>query len=183
MTKRNGHHEQGIHNGDTGEHDPQELLGIYLDDHWAGAGAGTSLANRLATENEGTQWYADLRRIADEIEQDQRALRRVREACAGGGFSVKRLMAQGAERVGRLKTNGSLIGYSPLSRVLELEALISGVKAKRLLWQSLRHTDAAAHVDLDQMESRTKAQLETLVAIHEQAATIAFTAHEPALGV
>jgi hypothetical protein len=57
------------------------------------------------------------------------------------------------------------------------------VKAKRLLWQSLRHTDAAAFVDLDQMESRTKEQLETLVAIHEQAATIAFTAPEPALGV
>jgi hypothetical protein len=86
------------------------------------------------------------------------------------------------ERVARLKLNGSLIGYSPLSRVLELEALIAGVKAKRLLWDSLRHTEAARGVDLDLMESRAKQQLDTLVAIHEEAAAIAFAAREPALG-
>ena len=87
------------HNGDIGEHDPQELLGIYLDDHWAGAGAGTSLANRLASENEGTKWYGELRRIADEIEEDQRTLGGLREACGSDGFSVKRLVAQAVERV------------------------------------------------------------------------------------
>ena len=168
------------HNGDRGEHDPRELLGIYLDDHWAGAGAGTSLANRLASENEGTKWYGELRRIADEIEQDQHTLGRLREACGSDGFSVKRLVAQAVERVARLKLNGSLIGYSPLSRVLELEALIAGVKGKRLLWGSLRHTQAARDVDLDLMESRAKQQLDTLVRIHDEAAAIAFTPRKPA---
>ena len=143
--------KHSTHNGDTGEHDPQELLGIYLDDHWAGAGAGTSLANRLATQNEGTQWSAELRRIADEIEQDQLTLGRLREACGSDGFSIKRLAAKAVERVSWLKLNGSLIGYSPLSRVLELEALIVGVKGKRLLWGSLRHTEAARDIDLDLM--------------------------------
>jgi len=175
--------KHSTHNGDNSEHDPQELLGIYLDDHWAGAGAGTSLANRLATENEGTQWSAELRRLADAIDEDQRTLRGLREMYARGGFSVKRLAAQAVERVARLKLNGSLIGYSPLSRVLELEALIAGVKAKRLLWDSLRHTALARDVDLDLMESRAKQQLDTLAKIHEEAAAIAFTAREPALGV
>jgi hypothetical protein len=175
--------KHSTHNGDNSDHDPHELLSIYLDDHWAGAGAGMSLANRLATQNEGTPWYAELRRIADEIEQDQRTLGRLREACGSDGFSVKRLVAQAVERVGRLKLNGSLIGYSPLSRVLELEALIAGVKGKRLLWGSLRHTRAARDIDLDLMESRAKQQLDTLVRIHDEAAAIAFTAPEPALGV
>ena len=160
-------------------HDPHKLLGIYLDDHWAAAGAGTALANRVARENEGTQWHADLRRIADEIEQDQATLRELRAALANDGFSLKRRLAQAAERVGRLKLNGSLIGYTPLARVLELEGLIAGVKARQQLWRSLRHTDAARRVDLDRLESIAQSQVERLEAIHQQAAALAFIDREP----
>jgi hypothetical protein len=186
VTKRTGNTEQsrdgtqgGANGGRGRDHDPKQMLSIYLDDHWAGAGAGSSLANRLAAENEGTQWYADIRRVADAIDEDQRTLRRLRETYAGGGFSVKRALAQGAERVGRLKLNGSLIGYTPLARVLELEALIAGVKSKRLLWRSLRRTDAAQSVDLDHMESRAKEQLDMLISIHKEASAIAFAVREP----
>ena len=162
-----------------GEHDPHKLLRIYLDDHWAAAGAGTALADRVARENEGTQWYSELRRIADEIEQDQATLRQLRASLASDGFSLKRHAAQWAEKVGRLKLNGSLLGYTPLARVLELEGLIAGVKARQLLWRSLRHTDAARRVDLDQLESTAKSQVEKLAAIHQQAAALAFIAREP----
>jgi hypothetical protein len=40
-------------------------------------------------------------------------------------------------RVGRLKRNGQLRGYSPLSRVLELEALSVGIAGKLALWKTL----------------------------------------------
>ena len=187
MTKRNGNPEQSAGERSTGDHgqdhDPKKMLSIYLDDHWAGAGAGLSLAKRLAAENEGTQWYAEIRRVADAIDEDQRTLGRLRETYAGGGFSVKRMLAQGAERVGRLKLNGSLVGYTPLARVLELEALIAGVKSKRLLWRSLRRTDVAQNVDLDHMESRAKEQIDTLISIHKEASAIAFAEREPALRV
>ena len=169
----------GDHHGNAREHDPHKLLGIYLDDHWAAAGAGSSLANRLARENEGTQWYAELRRIAGEIEEDQEVLRQVRAAVSSGGFSAKRLLAQGAERVGRFKLNGSLIGYTPLARVLELEGLIAGVKARQLLWRSLRNTEAGRRVELDRLASRAEAQIESLMAIHEQATALAFVDREP----
>ena len=176
------------HDGDNGEqtpgHDPAKWLGIYLDDHWAAAGAGCALAKRLAEQNEGTQWYAELRRIADEVELDEQTLQRLRETRGKRGFSVKRLVAQGAERIGRLKPNGALTGYTPLARVLELEALIAGVRSKRLLWRSLRQTDAARDVDLDQLESRAKAQVDTLQSIHKEATALAFgmrRVHEPAM--
>ena len=110
-------------------HDRAKLRSIYLDDHWAGAGAGVALAKRLAAENEGTPWHAALCRIAVDIEADQQTLAELRVTEQGDrGFSFKRALAQGAERVGRLKLNGRLVGYSPLARVLELEALMSGVR-------------------------------------------------------
>jgi hypothetical protein len=160
-------------------HDPHELLRIYLDDHWAAAGAGTALANRIARENEGTQWYSELRRIADEIEADQETLRQLRSTLASDGFSLKRQAAKWAEKVGRLKLNGSLIGYTPLARVLELEGLIAGVKARQMLWRSLRHTEAAGRVDLDRLESTAGSQVDTLEAIHQQATALAFIEREP----
>jgi hypothetical protein len=168
------------HHRNEPEHDPHKLLGIYLDDHWAASGAGTALANRLARQNKGTPWYSDLRRIAEEIEQDQEVLRQLRSSLTAGGFSVKRIAAQCAERVGRLKLNGSLIGYTPLARVLELEGLIAGVKARKLLWQSLRHTEAGRAVDLDRLETTAASQIDTLVSIHRQASGLAFIDREPA---
>ena len=93
----------------------------------------------------------------------------------GGGFSFKRVLAQGVERVGRLKLNGRLVGYSPLSRVLELEALMSGVQAKRGLWQALRQSEfTVGDVDLSELERRVVEQLDALSGIHEQAARLAF---------
>src|SRR5262245_28904756 len=165
------------------DHDTHKLLGIYVDDHWAAAGAGTALANRLARENEGMQWYAELRRIADEIESEQRALHEVRAALSSGGFSVKRVLSQCAERVARLKLNGSLIGYTPLARVLELEGLIAGVKARQMLWRSLRHTDAGRHHDPDRRESLAESQIERLSAIHREASALAFIDREPVRAV
>lgn len=43
-----------------------------------------------------------------------------------------------AETLGRLKPNGTLVRRSPLSDVMELEALSTAVAAKRLGWVTLR---------------------------------------------
>ena len=119
-------------------HDRAKLRSIYLDDHWAGAGAGVALAKRLAAENEGTPWHAALCGIAVDIEADQQTLAELR-----GRPSQEVAASRSSEHwhrepsaVGRLKLNGRLVGYSPLARVLELEALMSGVQAKRGLWQA-----------------------------------------------
>ena len=44
-----------------------------------------------------------------------------------GESKTKEAVAWVGEKIGRLKLNGQLRGYSPLSRVLELEALAVGV--------------------------------------------------------
>lgn len=53
---------------------------------------------------------------------------------------MKPLGAKLAERLGRLKLNGRLRGYSPLSRVLELEGLAAAVGAKLQLWNALEES-------------------------------------------
>lgn len=167
--------------GGAAGRDAVDLLQVYVGDHWAGAGAGAALAKRLVSSNKDSPWYETLHRIMVAIEADQAALARVREALGSSGFSVKRVLARTAEYVGRFKLNGRLIGYSPLSRVLELEALIAGVQAKRQLWSALQRVGAErgrlgglGDVELQDLERRADEQLTQLIAIHGEAAAIAF---------
>jgi hypothetical protein len=44
---------------------------------------------------------------------------------------VKVALAVGAERLGRLKPNGRLVRYSPLSRFVELDILAMGIEGKK----------------------------------------------------
>src|SRR3712207_1441274 len=49
----------------------------------------------------------------------------------------KVLAAWVAEKVGRLKPNGQILGYSPLSKLVELETLALGIEGKVCLWRTL----------------------------------------------
>lgn len=53
-------------------------------------------------------------------------------------YLVKTGMAFAAERLGRLKFNGRLRGYPPLSRFVELEFLTVGLQGKKQLWMTPR---------------------------------------------
>jgi hypothetical protein len=50
---------------------------------------------------------------------------------------VKPAGAWTLEKVGRLKLNGRVRGYSPLSQLEDLEALQIGVTGKRSLWEAV----------------------------------------------
>jgi hypothetical protein len=138
------------------------LLEIYLADHLAAATAGVALAHRVARSNAANETGDALRQLAAEIEEDRRTLRRV---VSGLGFDrsrVKELAAWAAEKIGRLKLNGQLRGYSPLSRVLELEALSVGIAGKLALWQSLQRVrdigERLPEVDLEHLVERARRQ-------------------------
>ena len=70
------------------------------------------------------------------------------------------------EKLGRLKPNAQLTGYSPLSRVVEIEMLALGVTGKLALWRSLRQVaDADERLDpeeLDVLAERAERQREGL---------------------
>jgi hypothetical protein len=114
-----------------------KLLGIYLNDHLAGSTAGLELVKRARGENEGSELGDVLAHLADEIEADRRALEGVMEDLEIGRDHPKVLAAWVAEKVGRLKPNGQILGYSPLSKLVELEGLALGIQGKLSLWRAL----------------------------------------------
>jgi hypothetical protein len=123
--------------------DADRFLGIYLNDHLAGSTAGVRLARRLARRHAATAFGGDLASICREIEEDRAALRAV---LARLGVSERRHKIVGgwlAELLGRAKANGRVLSRSPLSTVIEVEALRLGVEGKRLAWSTL--STAARH--------------------------------------
>jgi len=115
-------------------------LDIYLNDHLAGATAGLELARRAAAENAGTSLGDFLRRLVQEILEDKEILETIMARLEVDRSPGKPAAAWALEKIGRLKLNGQLRGYSPLSRLVELETLESGVTGKRCLWQALAQT-------------------------------------------
>jgi hypothetical protein len=107
-----------------------DRLSIYLNDHLAAATAGANLARRLAASNAGTAYGPGLQALADEIEEDRAALLDVMQRLSVGQDHLKTTFASAVEKAGRLKLNGQLLQYSPLSRLEEIEALSLGVEGK-----------------------------------------------------
>src|SRR2546423_12504088 len=112
-------------------------LSIYLNDHLAGAIAATELARRSANANRGTPLGGALERLVTELEEDREALHATMRQLGASVDQTKVAAAWVAEKMGRFKLNGSLVSYSPLSRLEELEILALGVEGKLLLWQAL----------------------------------------------
>jgi hypothetical protein len=151
-------------------------LDIYLNDHLAGATAGHELAKRTLGSNRGNELERFLERLAKEIGEDRETLREIMKALGVGEDHLKKLAARAAERAGRFKLNGELLRYSPLSRVVELEALSLGVEGKAGVWRALRALDEPrlADFDFDALERRAARQLEGLEQRRVEAARLAF---------
>ncbi len=155
-----------------------KLRGIYLNDHFAGSVAGHELARRAAGSNEGTELGAFLQRLSSEIAEDRETLTEVMDRLGVHTDQVKRTLAWGAEKVGRLKPNGRLLGYSPLSRLVELEGLHLGISGKLSLWQVLDATPApeVSEFDFAGLAGRAQRQLTALEPFRRAAAQEAFEA-------
>ena len=156
-----------------------EYLETYLQDHRAGAEMGSDLARRLAEENQGAPYEDFLLGLAREIEQDVATLEDVMGRFGVGKATLKTAGAKVAEKLGRLKPNDQLTGYSPLSRVLELEGLRSGVQGKLALWDSLAQIapldDRLDQEEIAGLQAKAQRQLEGLREHHMMAAREAFT--------
>ncbi|MGN6867119.1 MAG: hypothetical protein ACTHMY_01825 [Solirubrobacteraceae bacterium] len=112
-------------------------LGIYLGDHYAASVAAVQLARRAAQSNRGTPYGEVLATMAAEIEEDRQALKLIMQRLGIRPDPAKAAAAWSAEKLGRLKLNGQLTGYSPLSRLEELEILSLGVEGKLGMWRAL----------------------------------------------
>ena len=153
----------------------KKYLSIYLNDHLAGAKAGTALARRIAGAHEGTSTGELFSELAGEIDEDRKVLRRVMEGLGVRKALLKRPIAAAGEKLARLKPNGKVVGRSPLSSLIEMEALSLGVAGKRLLWLSLASSSAEVEgVDYGEMVKRTESQRDRIEGEREKAAQGAF---------
>jgi hypothetical protein len=160
----------------------RKLLRIYLQDHLAVSTGGAELARRARGANEGTSYGEPLAKLADDIEADRRSLESIMDDLGFGADRAKNVAAWAAEKAGRLKLNGQIKGYSPLSRHVEIEGLVTGVNGKLSMWRTLRDlADSVPELDsarLDRLIERAERQIETLHELRSRAGREAFA--EPA---
>jgi hypothetical protein len=133
---------------------------IYLNDHLAGATLGVELARRALKENPDGELGELLRWLERQLVEDRRSLIGLLRAEGGSPSVAKSGGAWLAEKVGRLKLNGRLRGYSPLSRLVELEGLAAGIEGKRALWLSLQAAGVEGLEELLVRAAEQRARLE-----------------------
>jgi hypothetical protein len=138
------------------------LLGIYLNDHLAGATAGTGLAHRMAASAQLPGAASTLRQLAVEIAQDREALLEFMAVLGVPVRGYKVWAAWAGEKAGRLKPSGHLITRSALSSLEELEILRLGLEGKAAGWRTLRVlADRDSRLDparLDDLIARARRQ-------------------------
>ncbi|MFE9636363.1 hypothetical protein [Streptomyces sp. NPDC006463] len=163
--------------------DPQRLVAVYLNDHLAGAGGGVSLIRRMARTHRGTPAGPPLAELAEEIAEDRESLREFMTALDVPAQWPRVAAARLAEKAARLKLNGRLVKRSPLSDVLELEAMRLGVEGKASMWRSLRvlavtdsRLDLAA---VDRLLARAGRQASVLEVLRVEAARRTFATPSP----
>lgn len=155
-----------------------ELLRIYLQDHLATCTGALELAKRAQGPNRATEFGPGLAAVREQLAADRAALLDAMRRLGVDRDRVKEGAAWAAEKAARLKRNGRVRGYSPLSRVVELEGLAMLLLGQRAAWETLSHVtagdprmvgfDAAARV------ARTDEALARVSELHERAVALAF---------
>ncbi len=155
----------------------QGLLGIYLNDHLAGATGGVELARRVAAARREEEAGDALLRFAADVAADRAALLEIMTTLGVPVRAYKVCAGYIAEKAGRLKLNGHLLSRSPLSSLEELEIMRLGVTGKAAGWRTLRvlaDTDPRLDRDrLDELIGRADSQLSMLEDLRVRAARFA----------
>ncbi len=155
-------------------------LVTYLTDHAAACVATVELAKRSHSSNKGTALGNFLEGMIPELEREHETLKEVITRLDSSESVLKNMAAWGAEKAGRLKLNNSLLRYSELSRVVELESLIAAYEIKMIMWNVLNTTCTGnpvfSGIDCAGFAAENKARLEMLKGYHNDAAQAAFTA-------
>lgn len=156
----------------------ERVLTIYLNDHLAAATGGVELARRAAGAERSSPLGPPLRALAEALGDDRDALRSVMGDLDVPVTSYKVYAGWVAEKVGRLKLNGSWVSRSSLSPVVEIEGLRLVVEHQAALWRTLQ-AQAVGDVRLDsarmdQQVTRWAEHAQVLERLRAQAAASAF---------
>jgi hypothetical protein len=132
------------------------------------------LSRRVTASNRNNAYTQTLGELAAEIEADRDLLIEAMARLSISRDRVKLAASWLAEKAGRLKLNGALVRYSPLSRLVELEVLLLAVHGKLSLWEVLRTLHGSdprlQGVDLDDAIARARAQRRSVERLRRRAA-------------
>ncbi|HEY5836333.1 hypothetical protein [Streptomyces sp.] len=147
-----------------------EPLSVYLNDHLTGSFAGGALALRMAGSHADSSRAAEMRRLAEEVVRDRDELVRIMDRLGVPVRHYRTWLGIAGERITRLKSNGTLLRRSPLSDLIELEAMRTGVEGKTALWQALLaiadDEPLLDQAELQRLEQRAHDQARTLKRWH-----------------
>ncbi|NDL58843.1 hypothetical protein [Phytoactinopolyspora mesophila] len=156
----------------------QQLLAIYLNDHLAGATAGTRRMREVARIMQESQFGPELATLADEIASERAELESMMNSL---GIPVRRYKIQlsvAAELAGRLKPNGRLVRRSPLSTLVELEVMRLGIEGKASGWRTLRsiaeNDQRLSARRLDELSDRAEKQAQRVEELRKRTAEAIF---------
>lgn len=126
------------------------------------------------------QSRTELQRLTTDVAQDRQALRGIMQTLDVSVQTWKVLGAWGAEKVGRLKSNGEWLRRSPLSDLVELEGLSLAVQGKATGFRALRRLAETEPrldtADLDRLIDRAERQAHDLEQLRLQTADRIFAA-------
>jgi hypothetical protein len=160
---------------------PSTRLATYLNDHLGGSATGSELARRALANNRANEYGVALEDVVRQIEEDVGALEAVMDRLGVKPDRVKEAMGWTFEKFGRLKLNGQLLGYSPLSRLVELEVLYLGITGTMRLWRALEGSlGERSGFDFGALAERASRQRDVVGDLHLAAAARALGASAPA---
>lgn len=154
----------------------ETALSIYLGDHLAAMTGECELVARVAQENENSPWNGFLRRYQPEVKEQYVRLETMIEQLGYPKSALKEAAGWLLEKVGRLKLNDRLTKYSPLSRLVEFEALIAAAQLRYCLWKSLETAQdpvTQSLADYAKLREQAERHLEQLADEHRRAADLA----------
>ena len=154
-----------------------KLLKIYLADSLALLIVNKHLAARCLANNRRGPLGVLLDELKLALEDDRGVLEEIMEAQGARKDPIKGALAWSAVMLGRLKLNGSLIAYSDLSRLYELEGLCALTGPRVWLWRSLESLEfLSLGNDLQRLIDRAERQGMELDRQRQEAAVVALRA-------
>ncbi|MFP4598299.1 MAG: hypothetical protein ACLFVJ_08605 [Persicimonas sp.] len=155
-----------------------ELLSIYLQDHHATSTGALELVRRMIESNSDNIFGQKVEYVAGELIESRGQLEQVMDVLEVNPSRVKEAGMWLGEKLGRLKLNGQVVGYSPLSRMIEFEGLCMALNGQVRLWESLKivadSDQRLASFDFDGLSEQAREQLERVEAMHRLAVEAAF---------
>lgn len=157
-------------------------LHIYLDDHLALLVGEMELAARCHKSNFEQPLGNFLCKLEADLVEQMNQLKAVIHQ-VGGKEGMESKVKQGAawfaEKLGRFKLNDSLLTYSSLSRVVELETLAAAAQERVALWDNLASVAEGdkrlKKFDFEATRDQAKKHLKRLNNRRRDAAVEAFT--------